>query len=308
MYENFTPDYPCRDNLYESLSKYIQNKNEAVPPFLYLYGHSGTGKTIIMKNICKQIGKEISSFVNCIECFTPKILYESVIDNLRGHSLTIENNYSSSVKCENAADFIQALSQLPTSSSYILCFDNAERLRNIDANVFPLLVNLRDISQLNICTIFITTIPIEKMGSICEMPVISIYWPQYNKNEYIIILLKRFDYYINFLNSCTRKIGGNVAEKLEIIKSFDEQFLENYLKLFIEMVYRVNRDINELMFVSCEYFEKYCEPILNGNVKLTDLQKLRINFVQKFKSQNLNIYKRIDQEPQVVSFLFFIRY
>lgn len=303
MSQFFTPDYPCRDNLYELLSTYLRNDNEAVPPFMYLYGHSGTGKTLIMKNICKQIGNGCS-FVDCIECYTPKILYESVIDNLRGHTLSKDNNYSSSVKCENASDFIQELHHLSnsrSSSSYILCFDNVERLRNIDANVLPVLVNLRDISQLNLCTVFISTISIEKMGSICEMPAISIYWPQYNKTEYITILLKRFDCYINYLNTCARKNKENVEQKLQLIKSIDEQFLENYLKLFVEMIYRVNRDINELMYVSCEYFEKYCEPILNGSVKLMDLQKLRINFVQTFKSQQLSMYKRIDQEPQIVS-------
>lgn len=297
--DGFTPKYPCRDHLYAELSKYLWHRSECLPPFLYLYGLSGTGKTTILKDVCTQIGVG-SSFVDCIECYTPKILYESIMDNLMGHRLTRDNNYAPAIKCENVSDFRQALTRLPKQNPYVLCFDNVERLRNIDANVLPILIRLRDIAQLNICTVFISTVPLGKMGSVAEISAITIYWPQYKKSEYVTILLARYDCYVAYLRQSVAKnrelTQDEQRERLAIVDSTDVAFLANYLALFLDMTLRTNRDINELMFSSRDSFVRYCEPVLTGIAKPTDTQKLRINMVTIFKTKLLNVYKRIEQE------------
>lgn len=295
----FIPKYPCREHVYNELSKYLWHRSECLPPFLYLYGHPGTGKTTILKDVCTQIDVG-ASFVDCIECYTPKILYESIMDNLMGHQLTGDNNYAPAKKCENVSDFREALKQLPKLRPYVLCFDNVERLRNIDANVLPILIRLRDIAQLNICTVFISQIPIDKMGSVAEISAITIYWPQYKKSEYVTILLSRYESYVAYLRQSLCKTQAlnedDQRERLQIIDQIDVRFLENYLTLFLDMTLRTNRDINELMFSSRDYFVKYCEPILAGTVRLTDSQKLRIHMVTMFKAKTLHVYKRIEQE------------
>ena len=125
-------------------------------------------------------------------------------------------------------DFLRQLknslsSRQLTSGTFYIVLDKADRLRDIEANVLPAFLRLQELTQLNICVIFISQIVWEKfqVGTGFYEPVV-VHFPDYSKVELLQIMAK------------------------DCPSSYPVEFYKAYCQLFASVFYSVCRDLNEL--------------------------------------------------------------
>ena len=296
--------YLCRNETIGKLYSYFGLSN--LPSSLFLFGDIGTGKTTILTEFLKFLPIK-SVNIDCIECYTSKIVYETILNQLFDHELVAKSNYAPFAKCENVRIFLEALVHNYTNDEdpFIILFDNAERLRDMDANVLELFLRLQEMTVLNVCCIFVSTIPMEKMYPKESFPIpFTIYWPKYTKQEILQILMSKYPHYKEVIASKIRKNASldenSKAIRIRILENLDLQFFENYLNIFLNTFFRTCRDLKELLYVSRDCFEKYCEPILDRTVEPNDARKLYNNIINSLKSALVTIYKRFDQNSCLV--------
>ncbi|PIN18593.1 hypothetical protein CDL12_08747 [Handroanthus impetiginosus] len=148
---------------------------------LFVYGGASTGKTSIILQIFRHLNRPFI-YCSCITCYNPRILFESILNQLLLHRKNESNGYLSAKRCEKPSDFVillrEALGGLidglkgnmgKTSSKksptrvngrmVYFIFDNVELIREWDKSlsILPLLFNLNDILKMPermICAIF----------------------------------------------------------------------------------------------------------------------------------------------------------
>jgi len=133
---------------------------------------------------------------------------------------------------------------------------------------------------------------------------IIIYWPQYSKKEILNIMLDKFDDYKLFVKEKLKLTNDSDTSDLEkVVDAMNMDFFENYLHLFLNVTLRSCRNIRELLVTSRDCFQKYCEPVLNGSVDITDVQKLYRNISDILKNSMVKTYNSTDDSNQVKNIL-----
>lgn len=292
--KNFTYDelirlFPGRDKQITQLWNYLGHKNEPFPNCIYIYGGSGTGKTAITKKFL-ELHEINHAFINLIECYSPKILYESILNQLTGFKIDPTKGQPFA-KCDNMMDFVSCLQRCPRETNLngsIVVLDKSEQLRQMDCNLLPGFLRLVELSGIEITTIFLSEIVFEKYyakGNIVQP--LKIYFPQYSKEELENILM--LDY-----NTAKDAVYNNFKQSFD----FNEAFFKSYLNLFLSVFHRVCRDFSELRHMSRINFIEYCRPIVNKELKITDSMGLwrRISPILKNSLEILYLRVQIDAE------------
>ncbi|KAF3443002.1 hypothetical protein FNV43_RR16921 [Rhamnella rubrinervis] len=135
---------------------------------LFIYGGTSTGKTSIMLQIFGHLNRPFV-YSSCLTCYNPRILFESILNQLLLHRKNAANGYSSAKRCERPSDFVNLLREALTSiisnlqgnsgklsskkfeaqangHMIYLIFDNLELIREWDksSTMLPFLFNLYD--------------------------------------------------------------------------------------------------------------------------------------------------------------------
>lgn len=295
-----------RHEIVDQIHNYVSDES-GLPQSIFVYGASGTGKTKIISSLIRQC-IENAIIVNCNECFSSKILFETILNGVFNHKPSSANQYSPYAKCNNARDFFDALEECDPSNSYVVVIDAAEMLMKMEHNILPIFLRLQELSDLNVCCVLISTLHIDLMTPKDGLEnTIVMYWPQYTKKEIFSIMLDKFDDYKAFVKKklVLSTTGNNISELENIVDSMDENFFENFLHLFLNVTLRSCRNIRELLLTSRDCFQKYCEPILNGSVDITDAQKLYRNISDVLKNFMKKTYSSIEDSNQVKRFKTF---
>lgn len=184
---------------------------------LFIYGGPSTGKTSIMLQIFGHLNRPFV-YSSCLTCYSPRILFESILDQLLLHRKNAANGYSSAKRCERPSDFVillreslttiirtlQGNSQKLSSKKFqaqpnghmmYLMFDNFELVREWDksSTILPFLFNLYDILKMpEVGVIFISktspdTYYSSSMGYVEPTPV---YFPDYTEENLRQIFLR----------------------------------------------------------------------------------------------------------------------
>lgn len=93
-----------------------------LPPCLFVYGHTSTGKSLVVSRVLEALEGIHYALVHSIEVLTPRSLFESVLEQLG----------STEPRCENANDFARYLSQVYDGKPVCIVLDKAERLRDLN--------------------------------------------------------------------------------------------------------------------------------------------------------------------------------
>ncbi|KAH8352274.1 hypothetical protein KR084_003071 [Drosophila pseudotakahashii] len=287
--------FPCREAAIGTLGELIGDSGEAYPSAIYLFGHSGTGKTALTRAFLKECAKRQNvrtAHLNAIECYTTKIMLEILLD-----SLAPEQGVS--VKADNMLDFVEQLCRwhgVSEAKSFLIAVDNAERLRDMDANVLPVLLQLQQLTSLNLCVILLSQLPFEKFYNKTGLSeVISLHLAQYNKAETQRILGSDFDQ----VRSQLLEQFEQDEKRLEICKeAVTEEFYNNYLNLFLSVFYKACRDLPELQLTARKCLSIYLEPVLDGTVEATDISRLWRHIAGPLRSALTQIYMRIEKPPE----------
>lgn len=314
-------DYPGRETYVKELNQLFGHRDHLFPPSVFVCGASGTGKTSVLLKFFEHVSITYA-YIDCIENYTSKVFYETVINSLHGHKLSSSNNFQNYAHCDSAEDFIDALAALDTKKSFAIVLKNFNRLHDMDVNVLPILMRLDTLAPaLNISCLIIGSKSkknhIAKLGLI---PTIDLHCEQYSKADLLKILLVQIEYMKQTMNNIIDESHASAEIKKQqtnILQQLDDDFFVGYLNMFMDTFYSICRNAKELLYLSNANFPIYCRPVINGEIRSNDLRKLYKNMELPFKSAINSIYCRVEQnalQPNNVSivtqqhspFFFFI--
>lgn len=265
-------EIPCRGRQISFLASILGEDDSPLPSSLFLYGHSGTGKTLVTITLLKKLGI-VTSHVNCVEFYTSRVMYETILNQLSGTVPSSNNNYTSYASCDNLGDFTRHIREIAKERGdprMAIVLERSERLRDCDANILPVLCRLQELTQdVNIVVILCSTLPVDKFrASTGFMEPIAFHFPQYTKDELVRILV-------------TRRVTD-----------YSEEFYTNYVNLVLSVFYHATKSLPELKHLVQLNFKVYCEPIEKGEATDTDIKKLWRNIEPHLKKAMSSVYLR----------------
>ena len=145
----------CRDSQLSLLSLYLGQHSEdcRLPECLLVQGVQGTGKTLSLKYFLSQHQQTLASaFVDCIEAYQPKLLYQSILEQLG----------VTGTKCDNVSDFTRLLGDTLGEGRAVIVLENAERLRE-DLALFSVVTRLQEVTSCNVACILETRLDWSKL-------------------------------------------------------------------------------------------------------------------------------------------------
>ncbi|XP_054007803.1 origin recognition complex subunit 5 [Hylaeus anthracinus] len=257
----------CRKSVINQLYSLIGYSDEPMPYSIFVYGHVATGKSLVVENMLSYL-KYNTAIINCIEHVNSKHIFNYILSDLASNT-KLEH------RCDNIIDFIISLKEvsLKDSRPIVIVFDKCEKLRDNNAHLLPAFSRLKELSDVNVCVIFIGGIVWEKFRVKVGMyEPIKVHFPQYVRNEFAEILLS--------CKSC----------------NYEDTFYKNYLNLFLSVFFRFCRDLNELNYMAKLNFSKYVQPIETDGIKEVDTAILWRNISAVFKANLEVIYLRVSCE------------
>ncbi|KAF3441513.1 hypothetical protein FNV43_RR15427 [Rhamnella rubrinervis] len=215
-------------------------------------------------------------YSSCLTCYNPRILFESILNQLLLHRKNAANGYSSAKRCERPSDFVNLLREALTSiisnlqgnsgklsskkfeaqangHMIYLIFDNLELIREWDksSTMLPFLFNLYDMLKMpEVGLIFISnTSPDTYYSCMGYLEPTPMYFPDYTEDELRQIFLR---------NQSNKKLYSS--------------FLDIVLKPFS----RITRRVDELSTSFSLLYQKYCEPISDQGIVPNEGMKRRL--------------------------------
>lgn len=174
---------------------------------LFVYGGPSTGKTSVVLQLFRHLNRPFA-YSSCRTCYSPRILFESMLNQLLLHRKDTNNGYSSAKRCEKPSDFVNLLrealltvvsnlkrdlgkSSLKKKGGRVkgkmvyLVIDNLELVRQWDksANMLPFLFKLYDILNMpEVGLVFISgTSPDTYYLDTGYVEPIPVYFPDYTE-------------------------------------------------------------------------------------------------------------------------------
>ncbi|KAM3929277.1 origin recognition complex subunit 5 [Leptodactylus fuscus] len=263
----------CREPQLSSLLAIFGERSHLSFPSIFIYGHTGTGKTYILQTVLSTL--ELPHvFVNCVECFTTRLLFEQILNQLYNHRPGPENEFSSYERCDTFNEFVRFYKRAITTQgledeTLYIVLDKADTLREMDANILPGFLRLQELTGSNVTVIFLTEIAWEtfRPNTGCFEPL-TMYFTDYSKAELQKILASDHP------------------------EEYSAEFYASYVNILLGVFYAVCRDIKELRHLAALNFPKFCEPVVNGDAKETDTHKLWRNIEPHLKRAMQTVYLR----------------
>uniref|UniRef100_A0A8C4Q873 Origin recognition complex subunit 5 n=1 Tax=Eptatretus burgeri TaxID=7764 RepID=A0A8C4Q873_EPTBU len=270
LLDRLRADFPCREGQLKTLLGLLGQANHCCFHSLFIYGHPATGKTTVTLAILQAL-QIPHVFLNCVECFTPRLLFEHILasmSSLGEHGSTTENL----PRCDNLSEFSRMLHQklqqlqLHESNVYIV-LDKAEYLKNLDFKILAVFTRLQELTNCRVAAVLISELVWATFysGTGCIEPLM-LHFPQYNKAELQVILTKDFP------------------------NSYSSKFYANFVSILLSVFLPVSRDLRELQHLAALNFSKYCEPIEKGQIREDESNKLWRNIEPHLKKAMKTIY------------------
>ncbi|XP_069484175.1 origin recognition complex subunit 5 isoform X2 [Ambystoma mexicanum] len=263
----------CRESQVSALLDIFGERPHYSFPSIFIYGHTATGKTYVMQTLLRVL-KLPHAFVNCVECFTSRLLLEQILNRLNDHCPTPENEYSSYERCDTLNEFVRLykqviLNQNIQDETVYIVLDKAEHLREMDANLLPGFLRLQELTSSNVTFFFLSELVWEKFrpNTGCFEPF-TLYFTDFNKDELQKILA--YDHPIEY----------------------SADFYAAYINILLGVFYTVCRDLKELKHLAALIFPKYCEPVIKEEAKESDTRKLWRNIEPHLKKAMQTVYLR----------------
>ncbi|KAH9617027.1 hypothetical protein KSS87_009191 [Heliosperma pusillum] len=246
--------FPGRNAQISDVLAHLGPLNSPTLP-LFIYGGASTGKTSIVLEIFRYL-KRPFVYSSCRTCYSPRILFESILNQLALHKRDEENCYSSSKKCDKASDFANYVreglvnvldilkgksakssskkcgSEHDSGKMIYLIIDNLELVREWDksSTILPFLFGLyRTLGLPEVSIIFISKAsPDTYYSGSGYIEPIPLYFPGYTERDIREIFLR---------------------------KEEDRKLI--VLKIFL----KVTRRVDELSISFRPLYEKYRQPL-----------------------------------------------
>ncbi|XP_025694651.1 LOW QUALITY PROTEIN: origin of replication complex subunit 5-like [Arachis hypogaea] len=294
--DDLLSNFPGRNSQIREIVHLLGPLNTPTLP-LFVYGGASTGKTSIILQLFRHLNRPLV-YSSCRTCYNPRILFESILNQLHLHRRSAANGYSNAKRCERPSDFVNFLREALTNAinnlkekseklmssktmrggignMIYLVFDNFQLVREWDksSTILPLLFNLYDMLKMpEVGLIFISNSSPDtfysNMGYVEPIPV---YFPDYVEADIRKILLR---------NQANPKLYSS--------------FLDVSLRPF----FRITRQINELSTAFKPLYEKYCEPLSDKSIVPNEDMKRRLfSHIMLHVSSSLNEIFKVSSLP-----------
>ncbi|GFY92524.1 origin recognition complex protein 5 [Actinidia rufa] len=295
-FDDLISSLPGRRSQIHELVRLLGPLNSPTIP-LFIYGGTSTGKTSVVLQIFRYLNRPFV-YTSCRTCYNPRVLFESILNQLSLHRKDVGNGYSSAKRCERPSDFVNLLREalltvvnnlkghLENSSSkksigrisgkmVYLIIDNLELVREWDksANLLPFLFKLYAILMLpEVGLVYISnTSPDTYYSDTGYIEPIPVYFPDYTEEDLRQIFLR---------NQANQKLYSS--------------FLEVVLRPFC----RTTRRVDELSAAFSPLFKKYCEPLSDLGISPSEEMKRRLfSHLQPHIMPSLNEVFKISSRP-----------
>ncbi|KAF7137405.1 hypothetical protein RHSIM_Rhsim07G0013900 [Rhododendron simsii] len=295
-FEDLISSFPGRRIQVHELIGLMGPLNSPMIP-LFVYGGASTGKTSVVLQVFRHLNRPFV-YSSCRTCYSPRILFESILNQLLLHRKDAGNGYSSAKRCEKPSDFVNLLrealltvvsnlkgdlgkSSLKKKGGRVkgkmvyLVIDNLELLRQWDksATVLPFLFKLYDILNVpEVGFVFISsTSPDTYYLDTGYVEPIPVYFPAYTEDHLREIFMR---------NQANPKLYSS------------------FLDLVLRPLSRITRRVDELSAAFSPLFKKYCEPLSDMRVAPSEEMKRRLfSHLQPHIMPSLNEVFRVSSKP-----------
>ncbi|XP_058222471.1 origin of replication complex subunit 5 isoform X2 [Rhododendron vialii] len=295
-FEDLISSFPGRRIQVHELIGLMGPLNSPMIP-LFVYGGASTGKTSVVLQVFRHLNRPFV-YSSCRTCYSPRILFESILNQLLLHRKDAGNGYSSAKRCEKPSDFVNLLrealltvvsnlkgglgkSSLKKKGGRVkgkmvyLVIDNLELLRQWDksATVLPFLFKLYDILNVpEVGFVFISsTSPDTYYLDTGYVEPIPVYFPDYTEDHLREIFMR---------NQANPKLYSS------------------FLDLVLRPLSRITRRVDELSAAFSPLFKKYCEPLSDKRVAPSEEMKRRLfSHLQPHIMPSLNEVFRVSSKP-----------
>ncbi|KAJ8326508.1 hypothetical protein QVD99_006763 [Batrachochytrium dendrobatidis] len=230
------------------------------PSSIYIYGMPCTGKSTTLKHILCNDTSTRSVWINCLEAYTLRLLFESILDALAGVDSSAANGYRAYARCDTLDEFVEHIreicgsssAQMETSSTLFLVFEKADSLRDLGCpTLISYLLNLSEWSGVRLCVIFISNMVWDDFCSdSLANTSITVYFPPYTKDEAMDIVA------------------------LDCPKTEAPDFYLTFANTLYDVFSSSCRHLTELRHITSLLFPKYIEPVLQGKATRQQVSKL----------------------------------
>ncbi|XP_039008243.1 origin of replication complex subunit 5 isoform X2 [Hibiscus syriacus] len=281
--EDLLSRFPCRRTQILEFLRLLGPLNSPLFPVL-VYGGPSTGKTSVTLQVFRHLNRPFI-YSSCVTCYSPRILFESMLNQLLFHRKDSKHSYSSVKRCElenvisslkgNSGKSNSKMSGRPDGTMVYLVFDNLECVRYWDksSTILPFLFNLYDILKMpEVGLIFISNIsPDMYYLNIGYVEPIPLYFLNYTEDDLRHIFM---------VNQTNRKLYAS--------------FLDVVLRPFC----RVTRRVDELAAALSSLFKKYCEPLSDKEVAPNEEMKRKLfSQIRPHISSALNETFQVRSQP-----------
>jgi origin recognition complex subunit 5 len=242
MSEAMLGRWPGREQQISKMISMFGEPNDHVPP-LVLHGQTGTGKSTLLSDVL-QDQRLRHAYIHCCECYSPRVLFESVLSELDQHQ------EKAAYRCNTLSEFIQHVSRICTdeATTYIV-LDGVDRFRNlklisgVNANFISALMSLQTLTAQNVCVVLTTEASNPDFLAVATslVEVVHIHFPLYHKDQMIAILCR----------DCPRD------EDAHIFKAFAKH-------VYSFLQHSCGQDLRELRHAVQTLYPKFKHPVAIG--------------------------------------------
>ncbi|KAJ1940151.1 hypothetical protein EC988_007117, partial [Linderina pennispora] len=248
--------FPGRDGELDLLLSLLGEPEDPSPPGIFVYGPSATGKSTIVRELFAQYDPTGQQYalVNCVECFTSRLLFERVLNAWAGHVPNRENKYANVAKSDTSVDFVaHARTMLKgRRGTHYIVLDQAERLRDRGPMLLTVLLRLSELTGTQVSVVMISNVVWDKFrprhGGAVDP--IQVYFSYYTKQHVLEILA----------SDCP-----------------DDEPREFFLT-FVDAVYEVFHrncvDLSELRHLVALLYPKFVQPVFEGQATRNEFARL----------------------------------
>ncbi|CAL8242097.1 unnamed protein product [Merluccius merluccius] len=258
---------PCRVFQAGTLLSLMGEPSQYSYPSIFLYGHRSTGKSHVVSTLLQELELPHAT-VSCVECVSAGLMFERVLLALFGPDTT-----SLLPRSPSLSDFVriyrQQCPQSPANQTRFIVIEKAELLRDMDANLLPVLLRLQELIEDNVTVILLSEIVWDQFrpNTGCFEPLL-LHFPDYSKGDLQQILSQ------------------------DIHPSYSAELYSAFINILLGVFYSVCRDLRELRHLAALNFSKFCEPLKEGKVKESDTHKLWRNIEPHLKKAMQTVYLR----------------
>ncbi|KAI8321070.1 hypothetical protein GQ54DRAFT_195746 [Martensiomyces pterosporus] len=256
--------FPGRSNEIDLLLSLLGEPSDPTPPGIFIYGPSATGKTSVIRELFAQYDRtgQQYAYLDSIECFAPRLLFERTLNAWAGHTPSKENRFANYARCDNLVDFVNNVRALLSSRqqgqtgampTHYMVIDHAERLRDRGPMLLTSLLRLSELTgAANVAVVLISNVVWDKFrprhgGAIDP---VEVYFPYYSKQQILDILA------------------------MDCPEGEPQPFFLTFVDAIYEVFHRNCVDLNELRHLVAMLYPKFVQPVFEGQATRNEFSRL----------------------------------